>query len=317
VAFHGDKVRELAAQFLTLAEKQRATAPLMIGHRVMGFSLLMTGDLAESRTHLDRAVALYDPAEHRRLAARFGVDTGMLILCYRSWAQWMLGYPEAALVDIDDALKNAREIGQAATLMFGLFHASLSHRLCGNYLAANALVEELVALADEKGAFFWKAFGMLNQGCMLALTGKPSDAVHTITAGITALRSTGATLFTPLQLSYLAGAYAELGNFDDGWRCINEAMTLVETTKESLWEAEVNRIAGELARMPPEPDAAKAEGYFERALAVARAQQAKSWELRAATTWRGSGAIRASGMKPAMSSLRSTVGSAKASTRST
>ena len=117
VAFHGDKVRELAAQFLTLAEKQRATVPLMIGHRMMGFSLLMTGDIAESRAHLDRAIALYDPAEHRQLATRFGVDTGTLVLCYRSWALWMLGYPEAALADIDHALKNAREIGQAATLM--------------------------------------------------------------------------------------------------------------------------------------------------------------------------------------------------------
>ena len=293
VAFNGDKVRELAAQFLTLAEKQRATVPLMIGHRVMGFSLLMTGDLAESRTHLDQAVALYDPAEHRQLATRFGVDTGMLVLCYRSWALWMLGYPEAALTDIDHALKNAREIGQAATLMFGLFHAWLSHILCGNYPAANALVEELVALADEKGALFWKAFGMLSQGCMLALTGKPSDAVHMITAGITASRSTGATLFTPLHLSYLAGAYAELGQFDEAWRCINEAMTMMETTKERLWEAEVNRVAGEIATMSPEPDAAKAEAYFERALAVARKQQAKSWELRAAMSmarlWRDQG----------------------------
>ena len=294
VAFHGDKVRELAAQFLTLAEKQRETVPLMIGHRMMGFSLLMTGDLAESRTHLDRAVALYDPTEHRRLATRFGVDTGTLVLCYRSWALWILGYPEVALADIDHALKNAREIGQAATLMGGgLFHAWLSRLLCGNYPAANALVEELVALADEKGALFWKAFGMLTQGCILALTGKPSDAVHTITAGITASRSTGATLFTPLHLSYLAGAYAELGNFDDGWRCINEAMTLVETTKESLWEAEVNRVAGEIALMSPEPDGTKAEAYFERALLVARAQQAKSWELRAAMSmarlWRDQG----------------------------
>ena len=198
------------------------------------------------------------------------------------------------MADIDHALKNAREIGQAATLMGGgLFHAWLSHLLCGNYPAANALVEELVALADEKGALFWKAFGMLTQGCILALTGKPSDAVHTITAGITASRSTGATMFTPLHLSYLAGAYAELGNFDDGWRCINEAMTMVETTKESLWEAEINRVAGEIALMSPEPDGTKAEAYFERALLVARAQQAKSWELRAAMSmarlWRDQG----------------------------
>ena len=111
---------------------------------------------------------------------------------------------------------------------------------------------------------------MLMQGCVFALTGKASDAVHMITSGITAFRSTGATMWMPLYLSYLARAYAELGQFDDAWRCIGEAMTAMETTKERWCEAEVNRIAGEIALMSPEPDAAKAEAYFERALAVAR-----------------------------------------------
>ena len=293
VAFDGDKLRELAAQFLTLAEKQRATVPLMIGHRVTSFSLLATGDMAESRTHLDRAVALYNPAEHRRLATRFGVDTGMLVLCYRSWALWMLGYPESALADIDHALKNAREIGQAATLMFGLFHASVSHILRGNYPAANALVEELVALAEEKGALFWKAGGMLMQGSVLALTGEASDAAQKLTSRITAWRSTGATFLVPLWLSYLARAHAELRQFDDAWRCIGEAINAVEATKETMFEADIRRTAGEIALMSPEPDAAKAQACFDRALAVGRAQQAKSWELRAATSlarlWRDQG----------------------------
>ena len=293
VAFDGDKLREPAAQFLTLAEKQRATVPLMIGHRVTSFSLLATGDMAESRTHLDRAVALYNPAEHRRLATRFGVDTGMLVLCYRSWALWMLGYPESALADIDHALKNAREIGQAATLMFGLFHASVSHILRGNYPAANALVEELVALAEEKGALFWKAGGMLMQGSVLALTGEASDAAQKLTSRITAWRSTGATFLVPLWLSYLARAHAELRQFDDAWRCIGEAINAVEATKETMFEADIRRTAGEIALMSPEPDAAKAQACFDRALAVGRAQQAKSWELRAATSlarlWRDQG----------------------------
>ena len=124
----------------------------------------------------------------------------MSILSYRSLALWLLGYPEAALADADDALKDAREIGQAATLMFALSIASLTHILCGNYAAATAQADELVALADEKGALFWKALGMMNQGCVLALTGKASDAVQMMTSGITALRSTGATLWMPLLL---------------------------------------------------------------------------------------------------------------------
>jgi class 3 adenylate cyclase/predicted ATPase len=292
-AFNGDVMRELAAKFLALAEKQEATVPVMIGHRLMGVSLLFTGDIAEGRARHSQALALYDPAQHRPLATRFGQDVRVSILSYRSWAMWMLGYPEAALADADYALKDARDISQAATLMYALFHTSWTHINCGDYATANAVVDALVALADEKGALLWKAFGMIHQGCVSALTGKASDAVHMISSGIAALRSKGTTMWAPLHLSFLTRAYATLGQFDDAWRCIGEAMTAVETTKEKWCEAEVHRVAGEIALKSPEPDAAKAEAYFERALSVARAQEAKSWELRAATSlarlWRDQG----------------------------
>jgi predicted ATPase len=293
VAFNGDVLSELAGQFLTLAEKQGATVPLMIGHRMMGTTLASTGDFAGALAHYDESLALYQPAEHRRLAARFVADTRVMVLCWRAVALWVLGYPETAVADTDHALKDAREIGQVATLMFALGLASYIHILCRNYATANALVDELVILADEKGAFHWKAAGMTNQGCVLALTGEAAEAVQRLTSGITARRSRGATLWTPLYLSCLARAYAELGQFEDAWRSIGDAMTAVQTTKESWYEAEVNRVAGEIALKTPEPDAAKAEAYFHRALAVARAQQAKSFELRAAMSmarlWRDQG----------------------------
>ena len=293
VAFNGDAVHELAAQFLALAQKQRATGPLMIGHRVMGLSLSHTGDFAESRAHYDQAVALYDPAEHRPLATRFAVDSGAANFAARSHASWHLGYPDAALTDDEQAVRNAREIGHAATLMYALMFTSYPHIYRGNYATATEQLDELVALADEKGALFWKTTGMLIKGAVLALTGRAASAVQMITSGITALRSTGASSTLPFYLSCLATAYAELGQFDDAWRCVGEAMTAVETTKERLWEAEVHLIAGEIALKSPQPDAAKAEAYFERALAVAREQQAKSWELRAAMRmarlWRDQG----------------------------
>jgi class 3 adenylate cyclase/predicted ATPase len=292
VAFNGDAVRELANQFLTLAEKRRATAPLMIGHRMMG-SVLHRGDFAEGRAHLDRAIALYDPSEHRTLAARFGQDARVATLSYRSWALWMLGYPDAALGDASCAIKEAREIGQAATLMYALVHACVIQIECGNYSAANEQVIELVSLAEEKGAQFWKALGLSVRGCLLVLGGRPVDAIQMITPSITALRSTGATLWLPFHLPFLARAYGEGGQFDDAWRCIDEAIASVETTNERWAEVEVHRVAGEIALLSPERDVAKAEAYFERALAVARQQQAKSWELRAAMNlarlWRGQG----------------------------
>jgi predicted ATPase len=293
VAFNGDALRELAAHFLVLAEKQTATGPVMIGHRLMAISLALTGDIAESRKHFDRATALYDPAEHRPLATRFSVDARVSILSFRAWALWFLGYPEAALVDADNALKYAREIGQAATVMVALHHASFTHIHCGNYGAANAEAGELVALTDEKGAKQSKAGGMLARAWLFAVTGKTSDAVQMLTSDITAWRSTGSTVFMPWFLSLLARAYAGLSQFDDAWRCIGEAMTAIETTKEKWCEAEVHRVAGEIALPSQEPDTAKAEAYFERALAVARQQQAKSWELRAAMSmarlWRDQG----------------------------
>ena len=208
-------------------------------------------------------------------------------------AFWLLGYPQAALADSEHALKVAREIGHSATLMYVLKFSAWTHILCGNYAAANALVDEFSAFKDQTGSLFWGAWGMMQRGCLLALTGKASDAVQTITCGLTAMRSTGTTMWMPLWLSSLARANAEIGQFDDARRCIGEAMAAVETAKERWCEAEVNRIAGEIALLSPEPDAARAEEYFERALAVARAQQAKSWELRAAMSmarlWRDQG----------------------------
>ena len=295
-AFNGDVVRELAAQFLAVAEKQKALVPLMIGHRLMGISLMLTGDIAQGRAHSDHALALFDPAEHRLLAMRFGHDAGVAILCYRSLALWILGYPEAALADSDQALRDAREIAQAATLMYALFHTSFTHFHCRDYAAAHAKVDELFALADEKGSLFWKTVGMLGKGQLAVQTGKASNAIHVPDSAYRALRSTGSTIWMPLNLSLLAHAHAELGQFDDAWRCIGEAMAAMETTKETWFEAEVHRIAGEIALIAPEPDAAKAEAYFERALTIARQQQAKSWELRAAMSlarlWRDQGKVQ-------------------------
>ena len=296
VAFNGDVMRESAAQFLALAEKRRAIVPLMIGHRLTGSSLAWTGDIAEGRAHYDQAIQLYDPAEHRPLATRLGADARVATLSFRSLALWVLGFPEAALADAEQALSDAREIGQAASLMFALPHASLTHIHCGKYAAASAQLDEVVTFADEKGALFWKALGMSVQGCLFALTGRARDAVHIISCGLTAYRSTGTTVWMPLHLSYLARANADIGQFDDARRFIAEAIAVVETTKEKFCEAEVYRIAGEIALMSPEPSEAKALAYFERALAIACQQQAKSWELRAtmslARLWRDQGKVQ-------------------------
>jgi predicted ATPase len=291
-AFDGDVAGKRAAQLLALAEQQGGKVPLILGHRAMGMCLVLTGNMVEGVLHFDQVLALYDPVEHRSLGTQFVQTHRVQALNYRSLALWVLGYPEAALAGTDQALREARETGNPAS-MFALAVTCLTQLNSGNYVTAKAQSDELIALAEEQGSVFWKTSGLLRRASLWALTGKTSEAVGLFASAIPALRLTEATIYLPVWLSHLARACGGLGQFDDAWSYIGEAMTVVETTMEKWYEADVHRIAGEIALMSPKRDAEKAEAHFKQALAVARQQQAKSWELRAATSlaqlWRDQG----------------------------
>jgi class 3 adenylate cyclase/predicted ATPase len=289
---------------LKRALDQIATLPATLALRreeiklqvAFGNALSIMGDFMGGKEHYDRALAIYDPAEYRPLTTRSGRDVGVALLSVRSHNLWILGYPAAARSDAERALNEAREIGHAATLMYALWFASWLHMRDRAYAEAQLLLDKLAALVDEKDAtLFWKATEIAFRGVLFAETGNASDAVRAITSGMTSLRSTGAALYQPWHLCHLAMAYAELGQPDDARRCIDDAIDKAEKSMEKASEAEVNRIAGEIALKSPAPDTEKAEKHFEHALAVARQQQAKSWELRAAMSlarhWRDQGKV--------------------------
>ena len=178
VAFNGDMVRELAVQFLELAYQHPTIAPRLVAHRLMGSSLLLTGDIKEAVEHYSQVIAQYDPGENRQHATRFSIDALGAALTFRAWALWLLGYPDAALADADHALKDAREIRHAASLMHTLANTLPTFIHCCCYGAATELLNELGLLANEKGALLWKALAETLQGSILALTGEASDAVR-------------------------------------------------------------------------------------------------------------------------------------------
>jgi predicted ATPase len=278
VAFNGKTCSNLATQFLAVADKQATTSGRLVAHRMMGHTLVLGGDFAQARRHYEEAIALYNPVEHRQLAMRFGQDIMTTVLSYYSLALWSLGYPEKGLRYAKQAVEVARETGHAASLMFAFYMASLFHISCRNYSLADEFARELLMVADQKGAVLWKASSLIYQGCVA----KPADAVALMTAGIASYRSTGATALLTVFLSYLGRAYADLGQFDDAWRCIDEASSIIKTAEEKIWEAEVNRISGEITMLCRPMEATKAEQYLTNALAAARRQHAKSLELRAA-----------------------------------
>ena len=272
VGFNGPVLRELAAQFLALAESQGATAPLMVGHSNMGVACASAGKFLRARVHHDQALVLYDPTVHRALLTRFAAqDQRVVDLSFRSLTMWMLGYPDAALADAERALQEAREIDHASTLMFALWWTGLMKASCGCYTVANAQGKELVALADQNSSPPYRVGGTLLQASVLALTEKSAHAIEMFRLSANRSRM---TVLKPSFLSLMAVAHTALGQTSEASRCIDEAMTIIKKSEERWYEAEVNRIAGEIALMAPEPDAAKAKECFEQALAIARAQQA-------------------------------------------
>jgi tetratricopeptide (TPR) repeat protein len=246
VAFEGRITLGHANHLLALAEDLGKTAPLVIAHCVLGQTLAFSGELAAGRTHFDKGVALYDPAEHRQLPTRFGQDPIETILSARAWTLIALGFPDAAVADARQALKGAREIHHAATLMHALSFSSFTHVCCKDYATASALIDELAVLTEKKDALLWNAGAMLHQGHLFTVTGKAADAVRMTTSGLKAWRSTGATLWVPFFLSYLGLAHADLKNFDDAWQCSTQAMNAVEAIDERWCEAEVTRIVPQM-----------------------------------------------------------------------
>jgi DNA-binding SARP family transcriptional activator/class 3 adenylate cyclase/predicted ATPase len=294
VAFDGAAVRELSAAFMSLVEKQPTNFAHAVAHRIMGTSLLFLGDFSGGRSHLDRALALYDPDAHRPLAARFGQDVGVAVLSNRPLALWLLGYPDAAAEDAANAVAMARGVGQAGTLLYMLTRVAWIKLTIGDVEGADIMIRELAATAAEIEGSYWTAAASLLRGCHDALVGDAASAVKSISAGVAASRTHGARLLRlPWYLSCLGRAHARLGELGAARGCLAEAFDAVARTEEAWPLSDLHGLAGELALMSDQPDRPAAARHFELALSVACAQQAKSWELRAsislARLWRDQG----------------------------
>ena len=173
--FKGVVLRELAKQFLALAQKQGGTVPIMIGYRLVGCSLLFTGEPVEGLADLDRAITLYDPSQHRMLTTGFGQDMGVVTRVWRAFACWLVGRPDTARSEADRALKDARETGHSATLLYALTLTGVTHIFLGYFLTSQAELGEAIALANEKGSAFWRSLALLFQGFGLVCMGDASS----------------------------------------------------------------------------------------------------------------------------------------------
>jgi TOMM system kinase/cyclase fusion protein len=274
--------RELSEQFLTLAHRVQDPALLLVGHQMVGQSVYCLGELAHARELFEQALTYYDPQQHRALALLYGTDPIVASLAWLSFTLWLLGYPDQAQQQNRAALTLAHELGHSLTLGSALAWAAFFYRLRGEGQATYEQAEAAVRLSTDQGLPFRVAMGTILRGWALAALGKGEEGVAQLRQGLEGWRATGAAISWSYYLGSLADAYARGPHAGEGLAVLFEALTCVDKTGERYAEAELHRLKGDLLLKQTVPDAHQAEVCFQQALAIARRQQAKSWELRAA-----------------------------------
>jgi TOMM system kinase/cyclase fusion protein len=274
--------RELAEQCLSLAQRVHDPALLLEAHFALGGILLWLGELVPARAHLEQSLALYDPREHRVLAFRTGIDPGVWGLSYAAYALWLLGYPDQALRRSHEALALAQELSHPPSLAAGLAYAAFCHYFRGEPHAIQEHAEAAMALASEQGVPQWLAVGMIAQGWVLVMQGQGEEGLAQMRQAMATWRAMGAGATVSWHLALLAEACEKAGQAAEGLTVLDEALSHVDITGERFYAAQVYRLQGELLLQQAIPDEALAETCLRQALDIARHQQAKSWELRAA-----------------------------------
>jgi class 3 adenylate cyclase/predicted ATPase/energy-coupling factor transporter ATP-binding protein EcfA2 len=275
---------DLGEQLLTLVQQVHDPAMRIAAYRAFGSTLLMLGALAAAHTRFAQGIALYDPTQHRASAFRYGDDAGIVCRSRLAWALWCLGYPDQGLTQSQEALTLAQQSMYAYTLAHTWCAAATSQQFRREVPAVQERAEAAISLAEEQGFLYCMAQGAMLRGWMLAQQGQAEEGIEQFAQGLRDYRATGAEVMQPYFLALLAEAHATLGEPEAGLRVLTEALTRVDTTGERWYESELYRLKGALLMQQSSDYQAEAETCFQHALEIARSQQAKSFELRTATS---------------------------------
>ena len=276
--------RQLGEELLGLAE-HRDEPPLSVTARyTLGATSYHLGELLAARSHSEEGIACYTPAQRSSPLFRAGVDPGVGCPLYAAMTLWSLGYPDQALVHVQDWLALAAELAHPFSSAYALIFAAFLDQLRREEQGASDHAEAAVTLSTEQGFAQWLAWGTIMQGWALTTQGQGEEGLRQMRHGLTAWRATGAELGVPYLLSLLAEGYARLGQGEAGLAVLQEGWEVMERTGEHSWHAEMSRLKGVLLLQQQGTVQAEAEACFQQAIAVAQQQSAKSWELRAATS---------------------------------
>jgi predicted ATPase len=284
--------RELVDQLWQLARSAQESALLSVAHRAMATTFHFQGQFVLAQEHEVQGIALYHPEEHASLALLYGEHPAVVCQCFAAHDLWYLGYPDRALVSIQDALTLAQQLAHPFMLAHTLDFSAWLHLYRREGQLTREQAEADIALATEHKIAFFLAHGTIFRGWVLVEQGRRTEGIAQICQGLAAYRATGAECERPYLLALLAEAYGKVGQPEEGLLVLEEALADVRKGWRCC-EAELYRLKGELLLEVSAESKAEAEACFRQALDIARHQQARSIELRAAVSlsrlWQGQG----------------------------
>jgi predicted ATPase len=278
------KSQELAERLLTLAQRAQDPAQLLQARQALVVTLFHLGDPAVTREHMEQGVALYDVDQHSSHTDLYGQDPGVVCLAFGAVALWLLGYPDQAVQRSRQAVALGRKLGQPSTLALANYFAAILRQYRREGPAVQGSAEVATAIATEHGFSLWLAGGLVLRGWALTAQGEWAGGIAQLSQGLTAWMATGAEGRHTYHLALLAEALGREGQIAEGLGVLDDALALLQSTGERFHEAELHRLRGEFLLRQEKTEVAcrEAEACFRWALAIARQQQAKSMELRAA-----------------------------------
>jgi tetratricopeptide (TPR) repeat protein len=281
---HLPQARALAEEFLELAEPQQDALVLAVGHSMLAYAAWWQGDFIDVRDHSHLGLDLYNPDQHRAGISAYNQNPGIICGYLTALSNWVLGYPTQASRAMDQTLAHAKELQHPYSVGLTLLFSAQLFQLRREPGAARARADEAIAVSVEHGLHAVELWCLLPRGWATVQQGDARAGMADIREAMDRRRAAGIGAVWPWFLALLADVHGALGQFDNGFRALEEALGWIERNDERLYAAEVHRIKGELFLMQPTPDPAEAQRCFEQALTLSRRVEAKSWELRAATS---------------------------------
>ena len=276
---------DLAEELMRMARSQLApTSHLKRAYNVMGVTLFALGEFVSAREHFEQSLALAEIEQRSPLDFFYGQDAAAVSLTYLSCVLWSLGYPDRALRQSEEALVAARALCHPHSLALVLHFTTWVHQLRRELPVMQERIAELVALASQEGFAYWAAQGTMWRGWSLSAQGEHAPGIAQMLQALSARRATGASPYRASHFALLAWAHGKAGQVDDGLCVVAEALASADSTGDRAYVAELHRLKGGLLLQQRPANPSQAEGCFQQALAIARGQRAKSWELRAAVS---------------------------------